>query len=298
MIWKRGVCRRLAYNGLRRLAGTGGYDVVRRSPYSPVPSVPPAGDSCWTATSEMPGVTLDIDAGFETLEWSLGEFLREFETLLCAPPAGWRFDPGDGYFQGADAAVLYAMLRWSRPRAVIEVGAGMSSVVAATALTRNATEGTPCRFVSVDPEPRLGELSGLKGLSQLRHCSAASVPIEDYLELEDGDVLLVDSSHTVKRGSEVNFLVLEVLPRQKAGVRVHFHDVFLPGDYPREWFEQGAYLAEHYLLHAFLVDNPKWSVEVALQALWRARPERFSALVRVPETNPFGRSSLWLRRRA
>jgi len=81
-------------------------------------------------------------------------------------------------------------------------------------------------------------------------------------------------------------------------VWVHFHDVFLPADYPREWFERGTYLAEQYLLHAFLLNNSSWTVELALHALWRAEPERFSALVRVRESHPFGRSSLWLRRRA
>jgi hypothetical protein len=30
----------------------------------------------------------------------------------------------------------------------------------------------------------------------------------------------------------VNHIVFEVLPRLREGVWVHFHDIFLPGDYP------------------------------------------------------------------
>lgn len=297
MSWQEGLGRRLARRGLRWLGRRLGYDVVLRSPYSPIPSVPAAGDASWTQGSAMPGVALDLEAQLAILGGPLAGFLRELEGLLESPPEGWRFDPANGYFQGADAAVLWAMLRRSRPRRVIEVGAGMSTVIAAAALARNAAEGSACRLVAVDPAPRLDGLAGLDGLAELRVCSATEVTLDEYLELEAGDILLVDSSHTVKRGSEVNFLVLEVLPRLRPGVRVHFHDVFLPFDYPREWFERGTFLAEQYLLHAFLVDNPAWEVELALQAMWRAAPERFTALVRVPESHPFGRSSLWMRRR-
>jgi len=291
----RGLARRWAVAAVRRTAAALGHDLVLRSPYSPVPQVPAASDPSWGRPASMAGVELDPERQLDLLAGPLGPHLREFAALLGAPPPGWRFEPANGYFQGADAAVLFAMLRRSKPRRVVEVGAGASTVVIAGALARNGAEGAPCRFVSVDPEPRL---AGLEGLAELRACSAADLSLTDYTELGDGDALVVDSSHTVKRGSEVNFLVLEVLPRLRPGVRVHFHDVFLPGDYPREWFERGTFLAEQYLLHAFLIDNPRWEVELALQLLWRADRERFAALVPVAERHPFGRSSLWLRRRA
>ncbi len=48
-----------------------------------------------------------------------------------------------------------------------------------------------------------------------------------------GDILFVDTTHTVKLGSDVNFIILDVLPRLAPGVIVHFHDIFLPFEYPR-----------------------------------------------------------------
>jgi len=62
-------------------------------------------------------------------------------------------------------------------------------------------------------------------------------------------VLFVDSTHIVKIGSEVNRVVLDALPLLAPGVAVHFHDVFLPWDYPHGFFTRlRMYLNEQYLL--------------------------------------------------
>jgi len=47
--------------------------------------------------------------------------------------------------------------------------------------------------------------------------------------------LFIDSSHQMKPGSDVEFLLERVLPRIAKGVRVHFHDIFLPDPYPAAW---------------------------------------------------------------
>lgn len=54
-----------------------------------------------------------------------------------------------------------------------------------------------------------------------------------FAELEAGDVLFVDSWHVLKTGSDLVHLLTRVLPTLHTGVRVRFHDVFLPDDYPR-----------------------------------------------------------------
>ena len=57
-------------------------------------------------------------------------------------------------------------------------------------------------------------------------------PLEVFDALGDGDVLFIDTSHTVKTGGDVPWIFEEVLPRLAPGVVVHIHDIFLPGDYP------------------------------------------------------------------
>ena len=118
-----------------------------------------------------------------------------------------------------------------------------------------------------------------------------------FASLQAGDVLFVDTTHTVKLDSDVNRIVLDVLPSLAPGVIVHVHDIFLPYEYPREWPEKsGFHWAEQYLLQAFLSGNPDWEVLAATYALCR---ERTQAMARLTPTWRDGAtaSAFWMRRR-
>ena len=73
--------------------------------------------------------------------------------------------------------------------------------------------------------------------------------------LASGDLLFVDSSHVVKAGSDVNYVVLEVLPRLRPGVIVQVHDVYLPYDYQRNLYQTVFHWNESTLYQAFLTDQ-------------------------------------------
>ena len=60
-------------------------------------------------------------------------------------------------------------------------------------------------------------------------------------------MLFVDATHTVKPGSEVNRIILDVLPRLDAGVFVHFHDIYFPYDYQRGLLSSELLVVEHSL---------------------------------------------------
>src|SRR6185436_14216646 len=76
--------------------------------------------------------------------------------------------------------------------------------------------------------------------------------------------LFIDSSHTVKFGSDVCYEFLEILPTLKRGVWVHVHDIFFPHDYPAEWLlKRRLALNEQYLLEAFLSFNREFQVALA-----------------------------------
>jgi hypothetical protein len=295
MRWRLRVLAQ-ADEALRAVAARRGFDLVRRSPYSPVPSIPPAESPDWGPKHSLAGIALDVDAEMEWLERQLGPWLTEPCWPRERPPAGGFF-LDNGYYPGFDAAVLHAIIRSSRPRRVVEVGAGYSTMVIAAAAARNAAEGSDCEVLSIDPEPRSEDPGPDAGRVRRDRRPAAEVPLATYLALDAGDILFVDSSHTVKRGSEVNFLVLEVLPRLRPGVVAHFHDVFLPWDYPREWFLRGTYLAEQYLLHAYLAENPAWEVVLAAHAVARRHADAVRALVPAHRPGPPEPAALWLRRR-
>jgi hypothetical protein len=107
-------------------------------------------------------------------------------------------------------------------------------------------------------------------------------------------VLFVDSSHVAKVGSDVNRIVIEILPALARGVWVHFHDVFYPFEYPREWVEAGRAWNEGYLLRAFLQYNRAFSVQLFPTFLARFHPDRFAGGMSPCLRNPGG--ALWLRK--
>jgi len=164
-----------------------------------------------------------------------------------APPAPrWNQD----WFPRLDAAAAYAIVRLSRPARIVEVGSGHSTRFMARAV-RDGSLGT--QITAIDPAPR-ASIGGLDLQSVRQPVQACA--LELFESLAPGDILFVDSSHQLKPGSDVEFLFERVLPRLASGVRIHFHDIFLPDEYPAQWAwrrynEQAAVAAligEHYAL--------------------------------------------------
>lgn len=288
--------RRAAKHVLHAAAEALGYDVVRRTPYSPIPArldrATPDGQPC----TSLAGIQLDAAAQLAWLDRDLTPYFPEVEAALAPFVERGEFDFRNGYFQGLDVAVLFAMLRHLKPRRVIEVGSGFSTRVMLAAAAANARNGRPLALTSIDPEPRI-DLHVAPGNGHVHErSSATAVPVARFLELAAGDVLFIDSSHTVKRGGEVNYLVLEVLPRLGSGVVVHFHDIFLPQDYPRAWFESGTYLSEQYLVQAYLADNRAWEILFATHAVAQIHAAELRATTKWFDPSDIGQESFWIRR--
>jgi hypothetical protein len=140
------------------------------------------------------------------------------------PQPRWNQD----WFPRLDAAAAYAIVRKTKPRRIVEVGSGHSTRFLARAVADGAL-GT--RMTCIDPEPR-ATIAGLP-VDFLRS-PVQSVAL-DVFDLHGGDILFIDSSHQLKPGSDLEFLLGRVLPGLPGGVRVHFHDIFLPDPYPEMW---------------------------------------------------------------
>ena len=52
-----------------------------------------------------------------------------------------------------------------------------------------------------------------------------SVPLSFFRTLGVNDILFIDSSHVLKLGNDVAFLLIDVLPRLRSGVVGHVHDI-------------------------------------------------------------------------
>ena len=293
--------RRRAVALTERLARRLRLEVVEQPVYSPIPAVPPAEDPIWSARASLHDIVLDLDRQLELLERDLRPYAAEFTRELRERD---RFELWNGQYVAGDAEALYALLRHLRPGRVLELGSGFSTLITAAACARNAREGDPAELLAVDPDPRIDLAKAIESGARLERRPCQELGLEPFLELDAGDVLFIDTSHVVKLGGEVNWLLLEVLPRLRAGVNVHIHDVHVPYEYPRYLFEQGLYFNEQYAVHAFLIGNPDWEVTLALCPLFRERKERLLRVLPSLAEDPPGLpgypyvpSAFWMRRR-
>lgn len=242
----------------------------------------------------LPGIDLRTEAQRELLR-SL-RFAHELADIPAAPPpagemAYWF---GNAFFERMDASIWYAMLRSLKPRMVIEVGSGFSTLIARRALAANVAAGAPvARHLCIEPYER----------DWLERCGAEvirakveRVELSMFAQLQAGDVLFIDSSHVLRPGGDVVFEVLQVLPMLAPGVVVHVHDIFTPKDYPFDWlFRFNRLWNEQYALEAFLSMNPSYEIMLGVWHMWHAAPEEMEAAC-VPLEGQVPGTSFYIRR--
>jgi len=203
------------------------------------------------------------------------------------PPAPrWRQD----WFPRLDAAVLYVLIRHNRPKRIIEVGSGHSTRFVARAI---ADGGVDCAVTAIDPAPR----ASIRGLSvKFLEATVQQAGMEPFLELESGDFLIIDSSHILMPGSDVDIMLNHVLPALPSGVWVHFHDVFLPNDYPDEWswrnYNEQSAVAQLVFNGYDVIFSSQYVVTSMLSEVGASVISRLLVVAGAHE------SSLWLRKRA
>jgi hypothetical protein len=230
--------------------------------YSPVPNreeVLARIRSQSTNPVELPNIRLNREKQFELLKIFAGFYgdlpFPEEETEAS------RYYYHQSTFCYADAIFLYSFLRHTKPKAIIEVGSGFSSAVILDTVDRFFPQAPAITFV--EPYPvnlrRLLRPSDAIKATVIEN-KVQQVPMGLFTSLRSGDLLFVDSSHVVKCGSDLQFLLFEVLPRLQVGVYVHFHDIFHTFEYPDDWLLQGRYWNEAYFLRAFLSNNSAWEI--------------------------------------
>jgi hypothetical protein len=278
-----------AYSLLRRAAERAGFQLVLKTYYSPIPDLATLPAGIWDEADPMRGIEFDLDAQLARLD-ALRALIAEFADAHRA------YERANASYPPPDARLLYAMVRDLEPATIVELGSGQTSRVIASACVANAADGVESRFHAFDPFP-IGVDERLPGISSLQRTPAQDVPEEVFSALRAGDILFVDTTHTVKIGSDVNRIILRILPLLAEGVVVHFHDICLPYEYSRYLFEDYAlYWGEQYLLQAFLAMNPSFEVMFATDALCRDRRAAVEQIGLAAGPSESG-SSFWIRRR-
>ena len=265
-----------------------GFHVTPVHFYEPIPDIQSLPETLWSEPSELVGIDMNDSMQLDLLRNHFSKFRGEYETIPAEPPPGQLWP-----FHGTDVLVAYCMVRHFRPRRIIEVGSGFSSLVLGQAAAKNKNSALIC----IDPFPNelIRKSNSVPALRSLIETKVQDVDMEFFSQLESGDILFIDSSHTVKIGGDVNYLFLEILPRLKAGVIVHVHDIFFPFEYRRDWMlEEFRFWTEQYLLQAFLIFNSEFEVLMANSYLNHYHPRDLKAAF--PNLRRWIGGSFWMRR--
>lgn len=267
-----------------------GLDILPRHFYSEIPDIKYLNkEDYWKYPRTMFGVNgVEISEQIEFLERCCSKDLidrqKENNIHLMASQMN-----GESGFGEIEADFLFCFVNTIRPARIIQVGAGLSTAV--ILLAAKESNYNPI-ITAIDPYPtNFLEKAGQENKIKLIKKEAQKLPLETFLSLEDGDLLFIDSTHAVKPGSEVNFLILEVLPRLKKGVYVHFHDIYFPYDYGRNLLGDALFFPnESVLLHAFLTQNLNYRIALSLSMLhYAASNELKKYLPRfIPQVNDQG----------
>jgi len=267
--------------------------------YYPIPDTASLGDELWKRRSTLPGIDLNEAGQLALLSQFANDFKAEYDRLPRDPtPVAHQYFVNNPGFTAVDGEVLYCMIRHFKPSRFLEIGAGNSTYLAAQATLKNRDDtGKDYVLIACEPYPNAVLKGGFPGLTSLRPTVVQNIPLADFKDLKENDILFIDSSHVLKIGSDVQYLFLEVLPVLRKGVVVHVHDIFLPAEYPREWIvDQHFFWTEQYLLQAFLSFNDSFEVLWAGSYMHLTHPEKLEKAFSSYKRDAWWPGSFWMRK--
>lgn len=277
--------------------------------YSPVPDIYELETrDIWNKKSELAGIDLQVEKQINLVD----ELSKKYGSE-CQWPLHPGHDPSQFFlhmenpFAYTDAAFLHCLIRNNKPGMIIEIGSGGSSKVISSAMRKNHSEDPEVHREYVVIDPYMSDLISEKKLWGVTRAIKEKMELTDihlYEQLGSGDILFIDGSHAVRIGGDVNFAILDVLPRLNPGVLVHFHDIPLPYEYPKIYYTGNpkfrVFWTESYLLQAFLSQNNQFEVILALNYLHvnhqKMLLEKFSNYD--PGIHYYTGSGFWIRRKA
>jgi hypothetical protein len=292
----RSRLRRRSVALLQRL----GVSLVFNNFHSPIPDLRSLDDSAWRSRTELAGIDLREQEQLRFVNQLAELYCAEFNQLPLNDDGNGltRFHVKNDWFESVDCEVAYSIIRHFKPKQIVEIGSGYSTLIMLQALRVNRQEGHGGRILGIDPTPWVPR-DGLTDLYDVQITEVQKVALSTFTALSANDILFIDSSHVLKMGSDVQYEYLEVLTRLQPGVLVHVHDIYLPATYPRPvMMDHHHFWNEQDVLQAFLIGNAHYEVLLAAHHLHLQHPQVLADLFpSYDERDPrFGPSSFWMRR--
>jgi len=276
-----------------------GFHITPNHFYELIPDTRTLKDELWLNQSEFAGIDIDEEAMSNLLSQFSSKFKNEYErfprTKTSIP---YQYYGNNGKFESVDGEIYYCMIRYFKPKRIIEVGAGNSTYLAAQALLKNREEyGIGANLIAIEPYPNDTLRKGFPGLTKLIEAKVQKVDLSEFSKLKENDILFIDSSHVLKIGNDVQYEYLEILPRLNKGVLVHLHDIFLPAEYPKKWvLREHRFYNEQYLLQAFLIFNSLFEILWGGSYMHLRYPEKLEETFSTYNRKKVRPGSFWMRK--
>ena len=245
----------------------------------------------------LPGIDLKDKSQLELLQqFNYNEELSAFPYTKL-PGNDNKYYYNNGMFGPGDSEILYSLIRYFKPRRIIEVGSGHSTLMSLNGIAANKNEDLAyyCDLICIEPY----EIPWLEKLEiKLERIIVEKLDPSYFQVLEENDILFIDSSHVIRPQGDVLFEYLQLLPVIKKGVIVHVHDIFTPKDYLDHWvLESHNMWNEQYLLEGFLSCNSSFEILCSLNYLfYHHREAILSKCPVLRENTKLEPRSFWLRK--
>jgi hypothetical protein len=208
----------------------------------------------WNTSNTVPGIDLNEDEQLRLVNDLIPLYKNIPFTAQRKQNLYYFFERGS--YSYSDAIFLHLMLRHLAPSNVIEVGSGSSSCVMLDTNRHYLNNKMSLTFIDPFPNKMPSIPKDSHGHTCLIPHRVQDVETELFQTLGENDILFIDSTHVAKVGSDVNDIFFRILPSLRSGVHIHFHDIFFPFEYPKNWvMSQGRYWNEIYVLRSFLQYN-------------------------------------------
>jgi hypothetical protein len=250
-----------------------------------------------TAVERMlPGLDMNEAVQLELLEEC--HFADELRAIPLNGALPGEFGYQNRMYSYGDAEMLYNIVRLKKPRMIMEIGSGHSTLMARLAIDANRRDDPAYQCEQVCIEPYERPWLEAVGVTLIRE-RVERIELDLFQPLAAGDILFIDSSHVIRPWGDVLREFQEIIPRLRPGVLVQVHDVFTPHDYPERWLRRERRLwNEQYLLETFLAFNDAFEVVCAANWLKHHHRDPLAAacpvLAAFPDHEP---GAFWFRRR-
>ena len=213
----------------------------------------------------LPGINFNIENQIKNLKQL--DYKKELENLnLKNNSPNFNFNIDNNFFEAGDAEIYYQMIRYHKPKKIIEIGSGQSSLIAMEAINNNKQiDNFITELTCIEPfENKWLEKNDIRVIRK----KVEEIDTDIFTDLNKGDILFIDSSHVIKPQGDIVKIFLEILPKLKSGVIIHIHDIFSPRDYLENWLKiENRFFNEQYLLEGMLDNSSRYKIMLSLNLL-------------------------------